>query len=193
MRLLCALFANLLAFYDLDYSLNVLRHETGAGEDASEALRKLGIDTADMSRPYIFQLLERAEQPERDDRSALADKQERAQPQKQPDRVQQLQEVEPQKKSARVETRVEPRVEPKAEQQRADADFRIQRPPEKLPVSAREQPPALKTESEARLTEEHADDDDDNLLMGESQGIDVTVDSEALQQFDYDESMEELE
>ena len=58
--LLCALFEDLCAFYDLEYSLSVLRNETGGrGErDGPALLRRFGLDPADRARPWLLQLLE---------------------------------------------------------------------------------------------------------------------------------------
>ena len=50
-----------------------------------------------------------------------------------------------------------------------------------------------KTESEIRLTEEQEVDDENDMFLSESLGVDLTIDSEALAQFDYDESIESPE
>ena len=62
--LLCRLFEDLLAFYELDYTLNVLKNEVNddGQRDVSAMLRRLGLDSNDRGRPLLFQLLESREQ-----------------------------------------------------------------------------------------------------------------------------------
>lgn len=57
---LCRLFADLLEFYDLEYSLSVFRNEVNEKpeRDFNAALRSFGIDPTEKSKPLIFQLLE---------------------------------------------------------------------------------------------------------------------------------------
>ena len=193
LTILCKLFKNLLGFYDLDYTLNVFKHEVNDKEDEreKELLLKIGIDVKDTSRPYIFQLLEREEVSETIEKNNNINKGHEP-------IVNERRDPEPFKKSAKTEekspvannpvpknevVKQEPKKEEKA------SDFLIQRPPEKVP-NIKEQ--IANTESEIKLTEEQQDDEND-MFLSDSIGIDLTVDSEALKQFDYDESLEDLE
>ena len=130
----------------------------------------------DSSRPYLFQLLEREEKSSADRKaegSGLGHK-----------------------KSARLERNKVREHGSSGKKKTAKAngtndsgDFAVQRPPEKVPRSQEQE---QKVDSEIKLTEEQSEDDD-NMFMRESMGVDLTVDSEALQQFDYDESLDPLD
>lgn len=198
--ILCKLFKNLLSFYDLDYTLNVFKHEVNDNDDAQdkELLKRIGLDVNDSSRPFIFQLLEREDA--KNDFRQVED--ERPVAKIASNNINNKAESEVQKKGAKIEE-VKVKEPNQAEillqkdhtpNSVSDSrDFKIQRPPEKL-SNIKEQVLTHKTESEIKLTEENPDEDDENdIFLGESQGIDITVDSEALKQFDYDESLEDIE
>ena len=164
-------------------------------------MKKIGIDVSDTSRPYIFQLLER-EEPKSAQRTAEEKPVSKAttKPSEQPP-VHRKEPVDGEKgakteQTKPKETRIvdqEVKREPAPSNGGNSRDFQIQRPPEKMPT-LKEQIQPQKTESEIRLTEEQQEEDSENdVFLSESVGIDLTVDSEALQQFDYDESIEETE
>jgi len=71
----------------------------------------------------------------------------------------------------------------------------IKEPKAEEPVLQIQRAPKVinKTESEIRLTEEQEVDDENDMFLSESLGVDLTIDSEALAQFDYDESIESPE
>ena len=50
----------------------------------------------------------------------------------------------------------------------------------------------LKTESEAENNFTEENDSQNDIFLSQSLGLDITVDTEALEQFDYDESVEEV-
>ena len=172
--ILCKLFKNLLSYYDLDYTLNVFKHEINDKEDISEKelLKRIGIDLEDNSRPYLFQLLEREE--------------------KKSNTNIEREKMDENKKGGKAEnnTNRDPKSDNKSNTNNSK-DFQIQRPSEKISHIIEN---IKKTESEIRLTEENNDDESENdVFLSESIGIDLTVDSEALQQFDYEESLEAIE
>lgn len=52
--ILCKLFQNYLAFYDLDYTENVFKYEVNLPEVSEEEIKAIGVDTKDGSQPWLF-------------------------------------------------------------------------------------------------------------------------------------------
>ena len=151
-------------------------------------VRKAGINTTEKNRPFIFQLLEKLESTDTEDKKSLSDS--LSVEQKANEMSERLSRPQPKTTSGKnsLNDLYQTQSFSKTKKEEDSAKNKIPQIKEQNSFGNKESERAIKTDDYSENKDDMQTEND--VYLAESVGVDITVDSTVLREFDYNESVD---